>query len=395
MSGMVLSLAMACILAPPVETSAETTTHLYIKTTPPGAEVSVGGKKLGKSPGVYPVESGVQRIVIELDGHKAEKKELSIRAGRVTRLELKLKKDPASQVNRRDALKGKPLLFGPASEHILNFARKRVAKLLDLDTGQWTTIEEFGADDRETHRRVRETGVDLLGGVEGPGLGMLLFDASVKELADDPWDTITPAEVANDWHLKQNEPLPITMVAEIDPDKLPKTCMFETREGSLGVIQLVGKDEKGTGAKVRYKLVKPTSDESAWPRNIHIVIGPDPEDVSHLKVLDLASGSLLTPDGRDDLQFTARGKGDLFFHPVDHAMACLRGAKAKHLDGERSVVLSERAVPGSDATKYKLPPLPCRLLITTAEKKCFEVTVLSKTVASNHCGVAIEYKPVE
>ena len=146
--------------------------------------------------------------------------------------------------------------FGPVTEHILTFPRKRAGKLLDLDTNSWATIKEFGADDRKTHARIRETGVDLSGGMEHGGVGLLFMDASVVELATDQWDTITPNKVVDNWALAQNEPQPITMVAEADPAKLPKACMFETREGSLGVLQIVGADEKKTGAKIRYKLVK-------------------------------------------------------------------------------------------------------------------------------------------
>ena len=138
MSGMVLSLAMACVLAPPVETSAETTTHLYIRTTPPGAEVSMGGKKLGKSPGVFPVESGTQRIVIELDGHKAEEKDLSIRAGRVTRLELTLEKESLSLVNK---LFFAILLRNARLDHE---KQETIVKDSDLD---WTIIRPSGLTD--------------------------------------------------------------------------------------------------------------------------------------------------------------------------------------------------------------------------------------------------------
>ena len=104
MNSMLWSLALSCLLAPPVEKSGEATTHLYVRTSPTGAEIVLDGKSLGKSPGVFPVEPDARphRLVIELDGHLAEDQEITIRNGRVTRIELTLKPRPKASTEQSD-----------------------------------------------------------------------------------------------------------------------------------------------------------------------------------------------------------------------------------------------------------------------------------------------------
>ena len=61
--------------------------------------------------------------------------------------------------------------FGSVVETVLKTPHGRVAELLDLDTGQRATSENFGENDRETHAWIREHRLDLLGVVERPGHG--------------------------------------------------------------------------------------------------------------------------------------------------------------------------------------------------------------------------------
>ena len=105
MNSMLWSLALSCLLAPPVEKSDDATTHLYVRTSPAGAEIVLDGKSIGKSPGVFPVESGARRLVIELDGHVAEDQKITIRDGRVTRIELTLKPRPEASAEEDAAFR--------------------------------------------------------------------------------------------------------------------------------------------------------------------------------------------------------------------------------------------------------------------------------------------------
>jgi hypothetical protein len=86
--------------------------------------------------------------------------------------------------------------------------------------------------------------------------------------------------------------------------------------------------------------------------------------------------------------FTRLGKGDLFF---DRVLGCPRGAKAMQWDGKRFVTLPPKEQI-QKASAYELPTLPCRLLITTAEKKHFDVKILALAEDS---GIDLEYRPAD
>lgn len=125
-------------------------------------------------------------------------------------------------------------------------------------------------------------------------------------------------------------------------------------------------------------------------------------------VLDLASGAMLPISG--DMGFSAmreftrrHHKGDLY-HGYDEEdggafIGCLRGATAVIWDGNRARPLgpSQRR---EEVTVYRSPPLPCRLLITTAEKKVFDLTLLStgrsgesdKGIPRNVSGIRLRYQ---
>jgi len=83
--------------------------------------------------------------------------------------------------------------------------------------------------------------------------------------------------------------------------------------------------------------------------------------------------------------FTRMGKGDLLY---EDDLYCLRGAKAQSLEGDAFPRVKVEA----DTTLYKLPKVPCRLRITTAEKKQFDVTILAVTQDK---GIDLESRPAE
>ncbi|MHC4400652.1 MAG: type II secretion system protein GspG [Planctomycetota bacterium] len=76
-------------------------------------------------------------------------------------------------------------------------------------------------------------------------------------------------------------------------------------------------------------------------------------------------------------------KGDLYF---DQALGLLRGALVASWRKDRFIPTYE------PVRAYKLFRLPCRLLVTTAEKKHFDVTVQSVTQDG---GLHLEYRPAD
>lgn len=80
-------------------TAEEPHSELYVRTVPEGAKVLLDGKELGTSPGLFPVKSGDYKIVIDMEGYQAEEQKITIREGRITRIELSLKSAKAAPEN--------------------------------------------------------------------------------------------------------------------------------------------------------------------------------------------------------------------------------------------------------------------------------------------------------
>ena len=156
----------------------------------------------------------------------------------------------ASAVDDREASSW----FDITLEYVLPALKRRVAELLDLDTGVFVTMENFGADDRVTHAWIRERKVDAVGVVEKGTAGVLLFDVAAIDVPPDKWGTITREEIATHALLKQKEPDKITPCV-CEPSSPVPTRIFRTREGALGILQVLGAREAAEGVKIRCRLV--------------------------------------------------------------------------------------------------------------------------------------------
>ena len=139
------------------------------------------------------------------------------------------------------------------------------------------------------------------------------------------------------------------------------------------------------------------------PRKMLLV---EADGAGERSVLDLATGETLPLSDKavhDPSIFTRMGKGDLWYG--NNRIVCLRGAKATNLD-DRDGFPDEGVYRGhSDATSYMLTEvhraklaegeqvdLPRRFRVTTAEKKHFDVTIISVTKDDD---AVLEYLPAE
>ncbi len=107
--------------------------------------------------------------------------------------------------------------------------------------------------------------------------------------------------------------------------------------------------------------------------------------------LDLASGETLAFSGgalRDPAVFTRLDQGDLVNVDGFH---CIRGAKAKCLEDENFPAVKVHA-DNKEITSYKLPKIPCRLLVTTGEGRRFHVTVAA---IHQDGAIDLEYRPAD
>lgn len=75
-------------------------TLLFVQTTPAGATVRLEGEELGKSNKICVVEPGTYKIVIDLSGHEPREEQITIRKGRITRVEWTFDGKAAEQASR-------------------------------------------------------------------------------------------------------------------------------------------------------------------------------------------------------------------------------------------------------------------------------------------------------
>lgn len=145
--------------------------------------------------------------------------------------------------------------FGPATEATLKSPQRRLAELLDLDTGARATSATFGENDRETHAWIRTNKLDALGVVEKGQIAILCMDMAVVPAPSKHWSAVTASEVVTNWSLGQQEPNKITAISPAT--EKTDTFFFRTREGGQGVLQIVGQNSDPLGVRIRYKLVQP------------------------------------------------------------------------------------------------------------------------------------------
>lgn len=74
--------------APQVETATAATTRLYVKTLPPGAEVTLDGTPLGASDGLFLVPAGIGKVSVQFEGGEPQVRQVEIIEGRITRVEI-------------------------------------------------------------------------------------------------------------------------------------------------------------------------------------------------------------------------------------------------------------------------------------------------------------------
>jgi len=89
-------------------------------------------------------------------------------------------------------------------------------------------------------------------------LGLRTFEMLTIPVAEDMWNKITAAEIAGQMRQRLSEWGAIAVVNDVLTDgKKPATYLFQTRDGSQGLLQILGTAEKN-GVKLHYKLVQNT-----------------------------------------------------------------------------------------------------------------------------------------
>ncbi len=155
----------------------------------------------------------------------------------------------APTVGNDDKQAGRSDIFSPVIERAVEGAVSGKSAI-DLDTGKLYTGPQVVKAFKELDDWMKATGVDALG-MLGQGAGGLGgFDMVAMAVEKDRWD-ISVAELKAT--LAMSKPGTPQMIGK---GALPATYLFKTREGGIGVLQIVGFVEKPSAVKIRYKLVR-------------------------------------------------------------------------------------------------------------------------------------------
>lgn len=154
------------------------------------------------------------------------------------------------------------LTFGPVVERVVadssaSFAneaeRTNALIMVDFDSGKLfagsSTMWAAGKD--AEYLWMRNNGVDAMGFIHSFH-GLVGLDMKVSTVPAVTWDT-EPDTLALDQFKNVQPQETAVMDAETNPSK---TWFFQTREGSMGILQITGFTENPRGVKIRYKLAQ-------------------------------------------------------------------------------------------------------------------------------------------
>lgn len=415
MNATLLSVMLATVFAPPAATSAERSTRIYVRTTPPGASIVLDGKELGTSDGLFLVPPGVRKITLEMDGYDPHGETLDVKEGWITRVEVRMVRKEEKPPEGTAAAVASEMLHFDRTIHDLDEGLGQEA--IDLDTGALhdipKEIEKWTPAQRG--KWFEDRGIDLVTDHASNQWALGLVAPAVTLVpADDVKLHEANERVAEVLGKKDERLKGITIHREegIDFLLLPKDCKaplnfaFRTAQGTEGFLQIVELNEdKPKSMRLRWKVTKRANEAPAetaaadtTPRKILL---PDADTKDTAVILDLASGEMLKlpwesedtsaafqETDQDTRHFTKLGKGDLGF---DSMLFCLRGGEVELFENGTAKPYKVNGRK-DDAKIHQLPKnLPCELVVTTPENRRFLVKVLAETAKG---GLDIEYRPL-
>jgi hypothetical protein len=225
-----------------------------------------------------------------------------------------------------------PSIFGPVIERTIQSVETGTNCFLDLDTGKFIQpppeiLKDFGPEDAKGDWSSRyagekagemqswpgNTGADIKAGAahtNGPGedQGLTLFDGLA--LGPESWEQATPVSVLKTIAAAEEQipkatagPMPFCFMRV--EHEFPKTFAFKTREGSIGLLQIIGftapasrKTSSPADVKIRYRIVQRAGNQvqmrqsPAAPTAKNLIFGPVFERATRVGMLNLGSVKL-------------------------------------------------------------------------------------------------------
>ena len=169
-----------------------------------------------------------------------------------------------AELRAAQAIQGTNVWFGPVMERVVN--NDGTNSLIDLDSGRLFTPPPGGAD----WNWQLTNGIDAFGDPANANFPRLLATSGTVVVTEpvNAWENSSASDVR-----RVATPLSPTTPGGIVLDskgELPVTFIFRTREGGMGLLQVLAQAENPRGVKIRYKLV-----QSAANNNLPMVAQPD------------------------------------------------------------------------------------------------------------------------
>ena len=148
---------------------------------------------------------------------------------------------------------------------------------LDLETGRTESLTRYSLDDAKlgnlgtrltmAYNWITQDGLDLVGRTEGATPGVQGFDVAFKKVDDAQWDAPKADELRQALAGVRAEAASAEAVLRND-GATPATFAFRTREGSIGLLQILGTGPSPKTVKIRYQLVGGPQAAAAAPATV-------------------------------------------------------------------------------------------------------------------------------
>ena len=150
------------------------------------------------------------------------------------------------------------IAFAPISEFVIYDKVESGDYLIDFDRGITLSMpKDFEWNSENALEWTEENGVDAGGATQEEIHGLIGWDIIVLPCSNDYWETAKANSLFNQqaWQLLKEGGSQVYMTAK---GELPQTYMFKTREGSIGILQILGFTDNPKGVRIRYKIIQKT-----------------------------------------------------------------------------------------------------------------------------------------
>src|ERR1035441_8843353 len=145
--------------------------------------------------------------------------------------------------------------LGPVVERTINRASTQTNFLLSFKTGELSAPPpESASSGLDIEHWSQQEGFDAGVGVLRDNDLLTGFDIAVVPAPARCWDELTPAQAATRLEVQPPSSCAIMLYAYAY-GSTPETCVFQTREGGIGIVQLARIVANPPGLKIRYKFV--------------------------------------------------------------------------------------------------------------------------------------------